>query len=225
MARLPPPEGMVVAVDATGLSPTAASRYFVDLTRNRGTERTRQHWPNWVVAVDVPRRVVLGQLACAGPANASALLRPVVDLARQTGVVALVLADAEFDTSAIITTSATSWALTASSRPSGASRPGSFTAFVPRCGPTSRPLGTACARWSRASSPPPSASSHHALPVVCPLRSTSRRCSWASRTTSTAFVVRWRPSLLEGCQQSQAHSTLASRHSYPAIQPSLIAST
>jgi len=37
------PEGMVVAVDATGLSPTAASRSFVDLTRNRGTERTRQH--------------------------------------------------------------------------------------------------------------------------------------------------------------------------------------
>ena len=45
VARLPPPtpEGIVVAVDATGLSPTAASRYFVDLTRNRGTERTRQH--------------------------------------------------------------------------------------------------------------------------------------------------------------------------------------
>ena len=99
VARLPPltPEGMVVAVEATGLSPTAASRYFVDLTRNRGTERTRQHWPKWVVAVDGPRRVVLGQLACAGPANAAALLRPVVDLARQTGVVALVLADAEFD--------------------------------------------------------------------------------------------------------------------------------
>src|SRR5260221_8500774 len=47
----PPPEGMVVAVDATGFSPTAASRYFVDLIRNRGTERTRQHWPKWVVAV------------------------------------------------------------------------------------------------------------------------------------------------------------------------------
>jgi hypothetical protein len=74
VARLPPPapEGMVVAVDATGLAPTAASRYFVDLTRNRGAERTRQHWPKWVVAIDVRRRVVLGQLAYAGPANASA---------------------------------------------------------------------------------------------------------------------------------------------------------
>jgi Transposase DDE domain/Transposase domain (DUF772) len=98
VARLPPstPEAMVVAVAATGFSPTAASRYFVDLTRHRGAERTRQHWPKWVVAVDVPRRVVLGQLAYAGPANASALFRPVVDRARPTGVIGLVLADAEF---------------------------------------------------------------------------------------------------------------------------------
>jgi len=99
VARLPPatPGGMVVAVDATGFSPPAASRSFVDLTRNRGTERTRQHWPKWVVAVAVPRRVVVGQLADAGPANASSTLRPVVDLARQTGAIRLVLADAEFD--------------------------------------------------------------------------------------------------------------------------------
>jgi hypothetical protein len=97
VAQSPPaPEGMVVAVDATGFSPTATSRYFVDLTRNRGPERTRQHWPKWVVAVDVQRRVVLGQLAYAGPANASSTLRSVVDLARQTGEIGLVVADAEF---------------------------------------------------------------------------------------------------------------------------------
>jgi hypothetical protein len=88
---------MVAAVDATGFSPTAASRCFADLIRNRGAERTRQHWPKWVVAVDVRRRVVLGQLAYAGPANASSTLRPVVDLARQAGVIGLVVADAEFD--------------------------------------------------------------------------------------------------------------------------------
>jgi hypothetical protein len=69
----------------------------VDLTRNRGPERTRQHWPKWVVAVDVLRRIVLGQLADAGPANASSTVRPVVDLARQTGTIGLVVADAEFD--------------------------------------------------------------------------------------------------------------------------------
>ncbi|HEV2458759.1 MAG TPA: hypothetical protein VGS80_10380, partial [Ktedonobacterales bacterium] len=74
---------------------TAASRYFVELTRNGGAERTRQHWPKRVVAVDVLRRgvlrrgvlrrVVLGQLAYAGLATASASLRPVADLARQMG--------------------------------------------------------------------------------------------------------------------------------------------
>ena len=49
------------------------------------------------MAVDVLRRVVLGQLAYAGPANASSTLRPVVDLARQSGAIGLVLADAAFD--------------------------------------------------------------------------------------------------------------------------------
>src|SRR5262249_48215433 len=93
----PTPEGMVGAVDATGFSPTAASRSFVDLTHHRGMELTRQHWPKWVVAVDILRRVVLGQLAYAGPANASSTLRPVVDMARQTGVIGRVVADAEFD--------------------------------------------------------------------------------------------------------------------------------
>jgi hypothetical protein len=51
----------------------------------------RQHWPTWVVAVNVARRVVLGQLAYAGPANASAMLRPVVNLAQRTGVMGLVV--------------------------------------------------------------------------------------------------------------------------------------
>jgi hypothetical protein len=50
-----------------------------------------------VVAVAVGRRVVRGQLAYAGPANASSLLRPVVDMARQTGAIGLVVADAELD--------------------------------------------------------------------------------------------------------------------------------
>jgi hypothetical protein len=79
----------------------------VDLTRNRGTERTRQHWPKWVVAVDVLRRIVLGQLAYAGPANAASTLRPVVDLAQQTGTIGLVVADASSTASALMTTSAT----------------------------------------------------------------------------------------------------------------------
>ncbi len=176
---LPTPEGMVVAVDATGFSPTAASRSLVDLTRNRGPERTRQHWPRWVVAVDVLRRVVLGQLASAGPANASSMLRLVVDLVRQAGAIGLVVADAGSTASAITATSATTWAPTAASPPSGASPPGNSTACGHRCGRASPPTATASARWSRASSPPPSARAPHGLQVVCPSPSTSRRCSSA----------------------------------------------
>src|SRR5262249_33186635 len=86
----------VVAIAATGFSPTAASRYFVDLTRHRGMERTRQHGPKWGVVVEVPRRVVLGQLTYAGPTKASSTVRPVVDRARQTGVLGRGVAAAEF---------------------------------------------------------------------------------------------------------------------------------
>jgi hypothetical protein len=56
----PPSPGRVGAVEATGCSPTLASGSFVDRTRNRGTERTRQHGPEGVVAVEVPRRLVVG---------------------------------------------------------------------------------------------------------------------------------------------------------------------
>ena len=193
VARLPPPtpEGMVVAVDATGFSPTAASRYFVDLTRNRGTERTRQHWPKWVVAVDVPRRVVLGQLAYAGPANASSTLRPVVDLARQTGRIGLVVADAEFDSERNhhhIRDHVGADSIIPAKRGKSTWQLHGIRAQMRANFPAARYRQRA--RWSRASSPPPSASSPHGRPVVCPSPSTSRCCSWASPTTSTAFVVR-----------------------------------
>ena len=206
VARLPPPtpEGMVDAVDAvdaTGLSPTAASRSFVDLTRNRGTERTRQHWPKWVVAVDVPRRVVLGQLACAGPANASALVRPVVDLARQTGVVALVLADAEFDSER--------------NHHYIRNQLGADSIIPAKRGKSTWQFHGIRAQM-RANFP---AARYRPRTLVesvfsAAKRKLSRRCSWASRTPSTAFVVRWRPSLLEGCQQSQSLSI----HRVPALE-------
>ena len=63
----------------------------------RSVKKCQGERPKWVVAVEVPRRVVLGPLTSAGPANASAALRPVVDLARQAGVIGLVVADAEVD--------------------------------------------------------------------------------------------------------------------------------
>jgi hypothetical protein len=49
------------------------------------------------MAVDVDRRFIVAQAACRGPYNDSATLRRLVDAAHQRITIALVLADAEFD--------------------------------------------------------------------------------------------------------------------------------
>ena len=97
--RLPPPPrgGTTVAVDATGLAPGAVSTYFVNRVRDRVNGLPWRPWLKWLVAVDVPRRAVLAQLAKPGPLNDSATLRPLVDAAARVAPVRLVLADAEFD--------------------------------------------------------------------------------------------------------------------------------
>jgi hypothetical protein len=86
-----------VAVDATGLAPSATSTYFVHRVGQTREKPTRRHWLKWLVAVDIERQVVLGQMAHAGPWNDCARLPAVVEAARQNAPIGLVLADAEFD--------------------------------------------------------------------------------------------------------------------------------
>ena len=93
----PPPGGTTVAVDATGLADGAISTFFIKRVREQGQDVPRRHWLKWLVVVDVPRRAVLAQHAKLGPANDSATLRPLVDVAKQVGPIRLVLADAKFD--------------------------------------------------------------------------------------------------------------------------------
>jgi hypothetical protein len=97
--RLPPPPagGTTVAVDGTGLAQGAVSTYFVGRIADRDAGRSRRHWLKWLVVVDVPRRLVVAQLAKPGPYNDSATLRPLVDQAAERVPIRLVLADAEFD--------------------------------------------------------------------------------------------------------------------------------
>ena len=81
--RLPPPpsEGTTVAVDGTGLAPGAISTFFVKRVKDRVNGFPWRHYLKWLIAVDVPGRVVLAQIAKRGPANDSATLRPLVDAA------------------------------------------------------------------------------------------------------------------------------------------------
>jgi hypothetical protein len=94
----PPPEaGTTVAVDGTGLAPGAVSTCFVTRVRDRGQGLTWRHWLKWVVVVDLPRRLILAQLARPGPTNDGASLRPLLEQACHRAPVRCVLADAEFD--------------------------------------------------------------------------------------------------------------------------------
>ena len=86
-----------MAVDATGLTPGAISTFFVKRIKDRAPGFTWRHWLKWTMALDVDRRVILAQTARRGPTNDCATLRPLVDAAHQRVPIALVMADAEFE--------------------------------------------------------------------------------------------------------------------------------
>jgi IS5 family transposase len=87
-----------VAIDATGLSQSAMSTFFV----RRMHHHTQQpmpwrHWLKWLVVIDVERQLILAQSARQAPWNDCASLPALVQEAHQHTPVGCVLADAEFD--------------------------------------------------------------------------------------------------------------------------------
>ena len=94
---LPPADGTTVAGDGTGLAPGAISTFFVNRVRDRGQGLTWRHWLKGVVVVDLPRRIILAQVAKPRPTNDGATLRPLLEQARHLAPIRCVLADAEFD--------------------------------------------------------------------------------------------------------------------------------
>jgi hypothetical protein len=88
----------IVAVDATGLSASAISTFYVQRTQNRGGKPMLwRKWLKWLVLVDTQSQLVLAQEACSGPYNGSAMLRPLADVAYALSPFGWLLADAEFD--------------------------------------------------------------------------------------------------------------------------------
>ncbi len=90
-------EAPTVAIDGTGLMPCAVSTFFVKRLRDHGSGYPWRHWVKWLLAVDVRTQMVLAQQARQGPYNDCANLRSLLDEAAHGQAVALVLADAEFD--------------------------------------------------------------------------------------------------------------------------------
>jgi hypothetical protein len=91
------PPGTTVAVDATGLTPGAISTFFVNRVRDRGEGFTWRRWVKWVVVADLPRQLILAQMAHSGPCNDEAFLPTLLEQARNFTSIACVVADAEFD--------------------------------------------------------------------------------------------------------------------------------
>lgn len=88
-----------VAVDATGLAHGAVSSFFIRRLRQNPRGQTRfRHWLKWLTVPDVDRHVILAQRTRYGPWCDSRSLPALVDAAQQATPIALVLADAEFDT-------------------------------------------------------------------------------------------------------------------------------
>ncbi len=87
-----------VAVDATGLSPSAISTFFVRRMHHHTQKPLPwRHWLKWLLVVDLDQQLVLAQSARTGPWNDCASLPALVGGASRVAKIGLVLADAEFD--------------------------------------------------------------------------------------------------------------------------------
>jgi hypothetical protein len=90
-----------VAVDGTGLAPHAVSTYLIRRSEQHTGGKTRyKHFLKWLIVVDVDRQIILAQRARQGPWCDTRALPGLVDAARRTIPIGVVLADAEFDSEA-----------------------------------------------------------------------------------------------------------------------------
>ena len=90
-----------VAVDGTGLAQHAVSTYFIRRIEQHAGGKTRyQHFLKWLIVVAVDRQIILAQRARQGPWCDTRALPGLVDAARRTRPIGMVLADAEFDSEA-----------------------------------------------------------------------------------------------------------------------------
>jgi hypothetical protein len=139
-SRKPTPDKAksTVAVDATGLAPGAISTFFIRRREQHGgAAMPWRYWLKWLLAVDTRLRIILAQKAHHGPINDCATLRPLLDEVVPSNPIGTVVASST--ASATTGTSVNRLARRASFRLNEASRAGSFTECVRKCGRPSPP--------------------------------------------------------------------------------------
>lgn len=89
------------AIDATGLSHTSVSTFFLKrLEQHAHGVQPRRPWVKWLLVVDVRQQIVLAQRARQGPGCDARALPGLLDVAARGAPIGMVLADAEFDSEA-----------------------------------------------------------------------------------------------------------------------------
>ena len=90
----------ITAADATGLRTSRASGYFVRRLRELGIEHPRRAWLKRTLLGEVRHQAILAQRVSLGPRTAIPDFPPLVRLGRKVEPLAVVLADAGFNSEA-----------------------------------------------------------------------------------------------------------------------------
>src|SRR5437773_5374077 len=174
-----------VAVDATGLAPGAISTFFIRRREQHGgAAMPWRYWLKWLLAVDTRLRIILAQKAHQGPINDCATLRPLLDEVVPSTPLEPLWPMPSSTASATTGTSVNRLARRASFRLNEASRAGSFTECVRKCGRPSPPSFIVNAFMLRPSSAQSNANSQPKHRAVRSPRSANKRFYWAWPTTS-----------------------------------------
>jgi hypothetical protein len=93
--------GATAGVDGTGLSHNAVSTFFLRRIEQQAHGRTpHRRWLKWLVVADLQQQILLAQRAHPGPRCDAPALPALLNAASERAPLALVLADAEFDSEA-----------------------------------------------------------------------------------------------------------------------------
>ena len=92
---------VTAGVDGTGLSYNSVSSFFIRRIEQHAPGMTQhRHWLKWLIVADLKQQILLAQRARQGPWCDTRALPGLVDAAGRRVPIAVVLADAEFDSEA-----------------------------------------------------------------------------------------------------------------------------
>src|SRR5437773_3829224 len=182
-----------------------------------------RYWLKWLLAVDTRLRIILAQKAHQGPINDCATLRPLLDEVVPSTPLEPLWPMPSSTASATTGTSVNRLARRASFRLNEASRAGSFTECVRKCGRPSPPSFIVNASMLRPSSAQSNANSQPKHRAVRSPRNANKRFYWAWPTTSISsghFILdfHFMPEAFQQSQRDSESEQIASARRFSLVQ-------